>query len=834
MIKTNHRSNPNNLSFLEKELKRETALLRINAYHTVKSNKNGKKPPETREECIEILQGIEPNTHAIKIIKEKAKTWILTGETQKNLTEKDWQDPNVQTIMGTILLLNACLPKEIAQETKTIQTEPRLDYEKTHYALMSQGMVGNSNTRIGFGEPETWFWFHPIENKINMDIGYGLLFGLQNARAILLHEIGHSQITTGRTPKQISLREKIQEAFKEIKKGNRLSKKEAIELACDIQEEKARESFFQVAEDCAVNIFAEVEGKKTNQNVKTSILRNYCMLGTKKEICEAEKAMKILGEIMPSLPNEPNPSENFRHLINAASMGYPLTRNILNSDTPWSILGTDKNPKTEEIVARLIGSPESTSYLQPSFHTNLLEKLDKGILVEKTRKLGDKRNQSFDEIFDDLLLPEIEKLKEEFTKKMEEGMDQNPMNGEGKPGDIEIPYQGENEGEDEGKSKEPGKDDPDVYKKASDVITETEEKERKEKEKRDRQTAQSQKEAEDNKRETIKNSSGYGSPFDNLPKDCESYEDAIQKCTEQIGLLTRILRTIALQQKISKPQIMGRLPDSKKGASSLKVSTLIKRQIKEANKEKMLEKDQHHFQNSTPAYQPAITNLELFIDGSGSTHGTVSQQAALTAIILREAAKKIPEIRCFGHFSGTEEAITIISPEHSELQVRETLGGILKTGQGRGSNEIDAKSMAQAISEITDCPPPPNLRIGSTHILFLTDGGTCQGIREQLQEIVKKVTSTPNHTFDLVITDGSKNSNAEKDISSIQGIPFKKTPRILHADKAEKICSEIVSAFTHQIKKNKSLAPLPPQKDNSNKKKIIKRLRELNTEPVGW
>ncbi len=71
----------------------------------------------------------------------------------------------------------------------------------------------NRSATMDWGTPGSWFWFAPDKNHINIDLFYTLLTGfgkdpapgvkgMAHATGVMMHEVGHSQLTT-RFPKRM-------------------------------------------------------------------------------------------------------------------------------------------------------------------------------------------------------------------------------------------------------------------------------------------------------------------------------------------------------------------------------------------------------------------------------------------------------------------------------------------------------------------------------------------------------------------------------------------------------------------------------------------------------
>jgi hypothetical protein len=824
-------------TFVEAELERPLGMLR-RAIHTQTQDRN-LPPPKTREEIIAQLKELATNhpeneTHEAILT---ATRWVGT-EGKELPTEQEMGKPHTQCVMGLALILNQQLPAEEKIDIHPIQTHPRILDEREHAAILCSSFLGNPKTRIGFGPPGSWF--NHKRQTINMDLAESLVLGLQNCRAILLHEIGHSILTKGRTKTM----ERLVEELNATRKKEEISPEEATQYIQKEIELETREQAFQYLEDCTVNLFAELTGENCNQNILMANLRNYVTMGVVRTEIEASDLMKSIRKTIEKVMGPSNESK-LTNRLKTIAWGHALSHKFAGENPEvWEKIGIQKEEETDALLEKTMG-PEGSARIQPLLTTTRLNRVIPERMEQAIQTDWDRRRDQYDRIFDQYLMPLLEEKLKEIQEEIKQALGKGPskpgkgpriqgMEGQEKGEGKEQGKEGEGkeqgkegegkeqgkEGEGEGKAKGAGEEEEKGKEKGEgeEEKTKTHEeigkllKGSEEKAREQKRVLREEREREAQKRERqikagIKASGGGKDIFDalpELPEGEETYEKAVEVCQEHIRLLSQTWQTIILKQQVAK--IPGRqlLPDPREGTQGLLLDTIIDRKIREKSGLRISKEDRLHWRKRLPEEVPTITNVILHLDLTGSTHGTPAKQIALLSIILKEAAKFLPEMRIYALASQGGEPQMIMSPLMKPEQEKRILGGILQSGSGEGDNEIDRNGIVTALKETTKMPVPPDRKIGKTHYMFLTDGGIATHIAEKFPPTIMAMLEDKNMEFDIMIIDGSDNATTE----AVEKASWpKRKPMVIKAEGPEKIAKEAVKHLNTQIRRNRILQP---------------------------
>lgn len=402
-------------------------------------------------------------------------------------------EPSYQAIWGFALLANKKL-KTPKTEEEILKGNKRLIQEKNLMGSLLLGTIQNKSTTICWGKSGSWFYHDPVANHINMDPGQALLLGLQNSRGVLLHEIGHSQITKGRSPRLNQIRKDIEDLCPKGPRGMRLvpkDEKDRLRVAELSREASYRETFWQYAEDACVNTFAEIEGMNFTNDIQTALLRVYAvtLLGREAKKSQQDMAKSRVGKTNPLkdlmdkiLKGKANPTPKLgeaeelekilEERLKAAGASYPISRGWMDKDSTedWKLIGSDLNRENLDLVENLCQDLSLNTHeipiasMQPSVLGKRFELVSENSLSRITSECADKRNQTIDDLFDKYFLPLIEKLPpppEIPTTEIEFDSDQ-----QGEPSDKQTPKKGDSPSknnspnEDEKDSKDQGEGKP--------------------------------------------------------------------------------------------------------------------------------------------------------------------------------------------------------------------------------------------------------------------------------------------------------------------------------------------------------------------------------------
>lgn len=894
-----------NKTFLEKELENPLTRLRIQA-HALSQNLPKQLSKNEALQTLESLKKDHPHSELITAL-QCAQEWLQSNQAPSN---EDLKKPATQCAIGFALFLNERLPAEERRAPHDIEKIPRVQEEQLQAALLCSTFLGNHSTKIAFGKPGSWFYYSPSENKINIEMAQALLLGLENSRGILLHEIGHSLITLGRTPKMEGLQEKMATLRKAGAQKGRLTRLEAKEYLLLKQEWDLRETAFQYMEDAAVNTFAEEVGKTLSIHIPTALLRTYSVIGvarkekpkdhlleqilqalkknpaTQAQAEDLEKRLNQTPNTPPSYtppheetPTNHTPEEMLKNLLTHLANAYPLEKGYAGPNYESApLLGFSPSPEGKNLQQSVVGGSSASSYLQPRLQLSLQDRLNPKKMDEATTSLFLKRTQTFDTLFDQYILPLLKDLPEpnlnDHTQPGPSGEGESiPVEPDPSAPETSSPSQpqkpspnntqptkedqnkkssdtppekpkGENKSPEEETTQKPEKAPTDSEKKPGelsegksiaelleDIKTKAREQlEEEQAAKRQWQNLQKQWE------EGIKNSASGKDIFDEIPpleEGKRNYEGVQEVFSEHIKKLKRILEAILLPQKINREKTRQILPDPLLGVRGLQIPKVISSKIKEkAHREIDLE-DFKYWDKKNPENIPSITNFIIHMDLTGSMNGDPARVSAITAIALKEALKKHPQIRVFATASQGGKPQLLMGPQLHPDEEKKLLGGLLKTGDGNGDNEIDAVGLQFSLEKTLEVPTRPKDRTGKTHFLVITDGGVSNLVCEKLPATLKNLLQDPLIEFDILIVDGSTNNNLCR---SVQTAVAEKTigrrpPQILVANKPEGLFKEIALHYAREIRKNPVF--LPPRSQEEQRRATKKHSRKIGEIGLG-
>lgn len=152
--------------------------------------------------------------------------------------------------------------------------------EEISMARIIDRSLQNAETRFRWGQPGTWFYYNPRSNDVNIDLFYSLLLGFDHTRAVVGHELGHSELSNTYAKSMKELYEKVKIVVdpstitrKDGKKERprvKLSVEEYKQLMLDVAEWQLRFQLWHVTEDTAVNQYSANMQHLLNQNLGRS------------------------------------------------------------------------------------------------------------------------------------------------------------------------------------------------------------------------------------------------------------------------------------------------------------------------------------------------------------------------------------------------------------------------------------------------------------------------------------------------------------------------------------------------------------------------------------
>lgn len=786
-------------TFLEKNTDAVLTKFR-SAAHTLSQELPSKLTLPSASELFEQLEKghTEPSILSSLTL---ARDWLRHGTVPPNESMKI---PANQCAMGLALFINKALMPPEKRDIQPIHSLPRLQEEQMHAAVLCGSFIGNHSTKITFGEPGSWFYYAPQLNTINIEIAQALILGLENSRGILLHEIGHSLITLGRTPKMDILQQKMEVIRNNAKKSKSLNTNEAKLYQKHALELDFRENAFQYMEDSAVNTFAEVIGTNLNTNITTALLRNYSLISSARHPEKSDELSKQIQTGLKSSPKRKAPDE-LQNILTHLQNAYPLSKGFAGDNLESAnLIGLTPTPEGLLLQNAIVGKPNSASTLQPLLQTTRVDRLIPNKLKEANALLFAQRTAAFDTAFDayilPLLAPLLEDIENQTTNITTLTIDSDLLEQEEEKQKKEEKK--EKQEKEETSQKKEGGNEKTIGELLQNLKDKAEQEHQSQK-KANRQWENLQK----NWEEALKSSTSAKDIFDEIPELADgekNYEGVKTAFALHIQKMARLLDSVFVQQKLSRKKQSVLVPDPILGSTGLNVHKLLKKTSKESTSEKMEIHDLHYWDKKTEINQPAITNFILHMDLTGSMYGEPAKMTAAIAIALKESLKKHPAARVFATASCGGVPQLIMGPQLTPLQEQKILGGLLQTGEGNGSNEIDAAGIQFSIEKTLEIPLGPKDKMGKTHFIMITDGGISPLVSNKIVETLSYILKNPLLEFDILIVDEFNRNALSKSLETAAAKQTfgKRPPTIIAAQSPQEMLKKIFIHFKTQITKH--------------------------------
>lgn len=172
-----------------------------------------------------------------------------------------------------------------------------------NHSFMIAGSFKNKETKIVWSEPDTGYpnvgyCFIPAENVILDDLLWSLIVGLDNSKAALLHEVGHSQGSTEFPEKVKKLQEELEPLYKVITEQDWHGKEaERTEKIVEFNKKKNEYNFLFMFYDEMENNYANAyvtrqKGQDYNQQINVV---ESCICGAGSRYLKSTKQEKVLG-----------------------------------------------------------------------------------------------------------------------------------------------------------------------------------------------------------------------------------------------------------------------------------------------------------------------------------------------------------------------------------------------------------------------------------------------------------------------------------------------------------------------------------------------------------
>jgi hypothetical protein len=344
---------------------------------------------------------------------------------------------------------------------KTLTRNPDLQNSLGAAARYLDLSLTNRNATMDWGTPGSWFWFSPDKNHINIDLFHTLMLGFSEAPApgmrgiahatgVMMHEVGHSQLTTRWTDGMKALQTKEAALMAESKK-RKLTRDEYKELTRTRTEFQLRANVMNATEDNCVNRYAVNQGREFPHDFAESLnIWNIVLQGTghylKTKENTANGGHSDFSEILKKMTTSSKQKEiqkageAMSNLSKAIMMAFYSTNGLFETSDvetwkrlgidPETIKGTDGSSFDDLMKKNL--STDGIANLQPAARDRWLLRI---VFARSIESYADRRCKIIDEIWDKFAAPYAKVLIDAAEENAEKKMDQKAQGKDQKPGD---------------------------------------------------------------------------------------------------------------------------------------------------------------------------------------------------------------------------------------------------------------------------------------------------------------------------------------------------------------------------------------------------------------
>lgn len=315
---------------------------------------------------------------------------------------------------------------------------PRANTEMVRHAFHIAEGVRNTDTRMGWGPPGSWFYFDPQKNRINIDFLYSLVAGFEHTRSVIMHEIGHSELSVAFPPRMGELRREIQE-IKDRTGTGKMKQVDYKAMRRADAEWQLYMRFFNSAEDNCVNRFATNMGDRGVQDYGYSLNQIVVTIAGTGPI--ANRSISRDGDkqtgstkVKEAAAGEDSAMARFANICRLVNMSFFQNNGLMpNDDAAWRTVGVDTDwiralpgatpphkDALEEILAMCRG-PKGLEDLQPDVAERLYGPDWYNALAHESAAA---RNRICDDIWRRFLDPYVQEILHEVDEKVEEQLKQ--------------------------------------------------------------------------------------------------------------------------------------------------------------------------------------------------------------------------------------------------------------------------------------------------------------------------------------------------------------------------------------------------------------------------
>lgn len=274
---------------LDTILEQPLTRLRVKLYEVYADKKRNFKLTELKDFLNEIQGSVIDDS----FLRAEIDNAVHAYEKAEPITEPNLKTPETQLVWAATLL---ALHKGLEHDKSTINQKwvglpyfneltdhpvwrAVLDTQEASSEMIRHGHyvhegLHRQDTRFKWSGPEEYFAYDPKKNQINVNLMLSLLNGFEHSRAILFHQIGHSQISTKYMPSMTDIRTRMEPIVDKTKNRQKITPFEYINLRMFSAEWQLRNKLFEATENNVVNRYTANMGGNLAQEYAYS-LNNY-------------------------------------------------------------------------------------------------------------------------------------------------------------------------------------------------------------------------------------------------------------------------------------------------------------------------------------------------------------------------------------------------------------------------------------------------------------------------------------------------------------------------------------------------------------------------------
>lgn len=414
----------------------------------------GRFSDKTFDKLADDLRPTASDAGAFDAELAKVRTALKTGKAPATPSLKT---PQNQLLWGAALAALDNTPDLMKDWPKELQAKkvsalplwnqiahcPDARTELRENAFILATSLKNPKTKIAWGAPDEYpdvaFYFNPKENRINLDMVWSLMIGIEHSRAANLHEIGHSQGTLFE-PKGTDAAYQALLKADERRRDPNLTAAERAEADREMEfrytDYRMRYLTFDEAENNYANRYAVNQSQRSAQDFGAAV--------NTVETTLCLPLHRAFDENKPE-PDNPAPMDLYKNLKSLLRYSFYVNNGMAaDTDEGWRSVGVrkewlsgkdkDGNPMTpDECFADIRALCTELENTQPTARDRLF---GASVYAKKAEECSRRRAEIVDDLYDRYvadLIPEIVREKEKQRQQQQQQQDQQnqDQNGNG-------------------------------------------------------------------------------------------------------------------------------------------------------------------------------------------------------------------------------------------------------------------------------------------------------------------------------------------------------------------------------------------------------------------